>query len=142
MCLQLAISVFEHLHASTCSNSFLAFLPQGRSDNPAQQEIELTTAPSLDSSTHWGQQVCITEHRKFFCISSCEPVIEQTFINIFKLNFCSFFSFSVFFFLNYLVIYLFIIDGLPPIICGQLHVTFAILPIFCRFKFSVTQVNK
>ncbi|RVX10942.1 Protein arginine N-methyltransferase PRMT10 [Vitis vinifera] len=30
---------------------------RGRSDNPAQQEIELTTAPSLDSSTHWGQQV-------------------------------------------------------------------------------------
>ena len=42
-------------------NSFLAFLPQGRSDNPAQQEIELTTAPNIDCGTHWGQQVCITK---------------------------------------------------------------------------------
>ncbi|KAG8372712.1 hypothetical protein BUALT_Bualt12G0095200 [Buddleja alternifolia] len=30
---------------------------RGSSKNPAQSEIELTTAPSFDSGTHWGQQV-------------------------------------------------------------------------------------
>ncbi|CAK9133977.1 unnamed protein product [Ilex paraguariensis] len=30
---------------------------RGCKENPAQQEIELTTAPSEDNSTHWGQQV-------------------------------------------------------------------------------------
>ncbi|KAL7168321.1 hypothetical protein ACSBR2_038711 [Camellia fascicularis] len=30
---------------------------RGSKENPAQQEIELTTAPSEDYSTHWGQQV-------------------------------------------------------------------------------------
>ncbi|KAK6945058.1 hypothetical protein RJ641_026160 [Dillenia turbinata] len=30
---------------------------RGRKENPAQQEIELTTAPSMDNCTHWGQQV-------------------------------------------------------------------------------------
>ncbi|CAI0543038.1 unnamed protein product [Linum tenue] len=41
---------------------------RGRKDNPAQQEVELTTAPSKDAGTHWGQQVflihppsCVTE---------------------------------------------------------------------------------
>ncbi|CAN1216607.1 Protein arginine N-methyltransferase PRMT10, partial [Linum perenne] len=32
---------------------------RGRKDNPAQHEIELTTAPSREGGTHWGQQVCI-----------------------------------------------------------------------------------
>jgi len=30
---------------------------KGRSEDPAQQEIELTTAPSINNGTHWGQQV-------------------------------------------------------------------------------------
>ncbi|GLT55024.1 hypothetical protein SLA2020_281780 [Shorea laevis] len=30
---------------------------RGRSEDPAQQEIELTTAPSINNGTHWGQQV-------------------------------------------------------------------------------------
>ncbi|KAL7259832.1 hypothetical protein ACSBR1_005658 [Camellia fascicularis] len=30
---------------------------RGSKENPAQHEIELTTAPSEDYSTHWGQQV-------------------------------------------------------------------------------------
>ncbi|XP_022864230.1 protein arginine N-methyltransferase PRMT10 [Olea europaea var. sylvestris] len=30
---------------------------RGSHENPAQQEIELTTAPSEDFGTHWGQQV-------------------------------------------------------------------------------------
>ncbi|GFS37441.1 protein arginine methyltransferase 10 [Actinidia rufa] len=30
---------------------------RGSEENPAQQEIELTTAPSEDYSTHWGQQM-------------------------------------------------------------------------------------
>ncbi|KAG6658546.1 hypothetical protein CIPAW_04G169600 [Carya illinoinensis] len=30
---------------------------RGRKEDPAQQEIELTTAPSIDNGTHWGQQV-------------------------------------------------------------------------------------
>ncbi|CAJ1975447.1 unnamed protein product [Sphenostylis stenocarpa] len=30
---------------------------RGRSEDPAEQEIELTTAPSVDYGTHWGQQV-------------------------------------------------------------------------------------
>ncbi|PON56910.1 Protein arginine N-methyltransferase [Parasponia andersonii] len=30
---------------------------RGRQEDPAQQEIELTTAPSTDNGTHWGQQV-------------------------------------------------------------------------------------
>nr|XP_048321970.1 protein arginine N-methyltransferase PRMT10 [Ziziphus jujuba var. spinosa] len=29
---------------------------RGSKDDPAQQEIELTTAPSINDSTHWGQQ--------------------------------------------------------------------------------------
>ncbi|XP_050235475.1 protein arginine N-methyltransferase PRMT10 [Mercurialis annua] len=32
---------------------------KGRGDDPAQQEIELTTAPSTDNGTHWGQQVFV-----------------------------------------------------------------------------------
>ncbi|KAF3442530.1 hypothetical protein FNV43_RR16446 [Rhamnella rubrinervis] len=32
---------------------------RGRNEDPAQQEIELTTAPSMENSTHWGQQVFI-----------------------------------------------------------------------------------
>ncbi|KAK9101919.1 hypothetical protein Sjap_019173 [Stephania japonica] len=30
---------------------------RGSKDSPATQEIELTTAPSVDNGTHWGQQV-------------------------------------------------------------------------------------
>ncbi|KAF5725813.1 protein arginine N-methyltransferase PRMT10 [Tripterygium wilfordii] len=30
---------------------------RGRKEDPAQQEIELTTAPNTENSTHWGQQV-------------------------------------------------------------------------------------
>ncbi|KAM5547846.1 protein arginine N-methyltransferase PRMT10 [Rosa sericea] len=30
---------------------------RGRKEVPAQNEIELTTAPSVDNGTHWGQQV-------------------------------------------------------------------------------------
>ncbi|EOY30965.1 Arginine methyltransferase 10 isoform 1 [Theobroma cacao] len=30
---------------------------RGRREDPAQQEIELTTAPSTNNGTHWGQQV-------------------------------------------------------------------------------------
>ncbi|GFP84503.1 protein arginine n-methyltransferase prmt10 [Phtheirospermum japonicum] len=30
---------------------------RGSNKNPAQLEVELTTAPSIDSVTHWGQQV-------------------------------------------------------------------------------------
>ncbi|GMN44765.1 hypothetical protein TIFTF001_013969 [Ficus carica] len=30
---------------------------RGRKEDPTQQEIELTTAPSVDYGTHWGQQV-------------------------------------------------------------------------------------
>ncbi|KAK7328389.1 hypothetical protein VNO77_22494 [Canavalia gladiata] len=30
---------------------------RGRSEDPAKHEIELTTAPSVDFGTHWGQQV-------------------------------------------------------------------------------------
>ncbi|NP_001242269.1 Protein arginine N-methyltransferase PRMT10-like [Glycine max] len=30
---------------------------RGRSEDPAEQEIELTTAPSVNYGTHWGQQV-------------------------------------------------------------------------------------
>ncbi|KAK8500221.1 hypothetical protein V6N12_002326 [Hibiscus sabdariffa] len=30
---------------------------RGRGEDPAQQEIELTTAPSPNNGTHWGQQV-------------------------------------------------------------------------------------
>lgn len=30
---------------------------RGRSEDPAEHEIELTTAPSVDYCTHWGQQV-------------------------------------------------------------------------------------
>lgn len=30
---------------------------RGSRDNPATQEVELTTAPSTDNPTHWGQQV-------------------------------------------------------------------------------------
>ncbi|XP_071716597.1 protein arginine N-methyltransferase PRMT10-like [Rutidosis leptorrhynchoides] len=29
----------------------------GRKENPAECEVELTTAPSVDDGTHWGQQV-------------------------------------------------------------------------------------
>lgn len=30
---------------------------RGSKDNPVQKEIELTTAPSIEDGTHWGQQV-------------------------------------------------------------------------------------
>ncbi|KAJ1387398.1 S-adenosyl-L-methionine-dependent methyltransferase [Sesbania bispinosa] len=30
---------------------------RGRNEDPAEHEIELTTAPSVDFGTHWGQQV-------------------------------------------------------------------------------------
>ncbi|KAI3770005.1 hypothetical protein L6452_01123 [Arctium lappa] len=31
--------------------------PKGREENPAECEVELTTTPSIDDGTHWGQQV-------------------------------------------------------------------------------------
>lgn len=31
-------------------------------DDPAQEEIELTTEPSVDNGTHWGQQVVLLEY--------------------------------------------------------------------------------
>ncbi|KAK9082821.1 hypothetical protein Scep_029292 [Stephania cephalantha] len=34
-------------------------------DSPATQEIELTTAPSVDNGTHWGQQVMTTVLKDF-----------------------------------------------------------------------------
>ena len=37
---------------------FPVFIHPGRSVDPAEQEIELTTAPSVNYGTHWGQQVC------------------------------------------------------------------------------------
>ncbi|KAJ0701790.1 putative methyltransferase [Helianthus annuus] len=30
---------------------------KGRTENPAECEVELTTAPSIEDGTHWGQQV-------------------------------------------------------------------------------------
>lgn len=39
--------------------TFMFLDHQGRRDDPAQQEIELTTMPSVDNGTHWGQQVLI-----------------------------------------------------------------------------------
>ncbi|KAK4789473.1 hypothetical protein SAY86_016777 [Trapa natans] len=30
---------------------------RGRMEDPAQEEVELTTAPSVEGNTHWGQQV-------------------------------------------------------------------------------------
>lgn len=41
------------------------FMNQGSKDDPAQQEIELTTAPSLENITHWGQQVFVIEFYAF-----------------------------------------------------------------------------
>lgn len=34
---------------------------QGRTEEPAHQEVELTTAPSVNDGTHWGQQVCVSK---------------------------------------------------------------------------------
>ncbi|KAL9242415.1 hypothetical protein vseg_016410 [Gypsophila vaccaria] len=34
---------------------------RGRSDNPARSEVELTTAPSVQHGTHWGQQVFLLD---------------------------------------------------------------------------------
>lgn len=39
-------------------NFILFKLFQGSGENPAMHKIELTTAPSVENSTHWGQQVC------------------------------------------------------------------------------------
>ncbi|GKV00742.1 hypothetical protein SLEP1_g13382 [Rubroshorea leprosula] len=47
---------------------------RGRVENPAQQEIELTTAPSIDNGTHWGQQV--------FLLQPSVQVSEGTDLNI------------------------------------------------------------
>jgi len=43
-------------------NSIYAYvlLFQGSTQNPALHEVELTTAPSVEDSTHWGQQVCFS----------------------------------------------------------------------------------
>lgn len=41
------------------------FMNQGSKNDPAQQEIELTTAPSLENITHWGQQVFVIEFYAF-----------------------------------------------------------------------------
>ncbi|KAL2928705.1 Protein arginine N-methyltransferase PRMT10 [Bienertia sinuspersici] len=35
---------------------------RGRSESPAESEIELTTAPSYENPTHWGQQVFLLNH--------------------------------------------------------------------------------
>ncbi|KAL5538200.1 hypothetical protein UlMin_045793 [Ulmus minor] len=34
---------------------------RGRNEDPAQQVIELTTAPSVENGTHWGQQVFLVQ---------------------------------------------------------------------------------
>lgn len=39
---------------------------QGSRDNPATQEVELTTAPSTDNPTHWGQQVHILHYQTYY----------------------------------------------------------------------------
>ncbi|KAH0906440.1 hypothetical protein HID58_038267 [Brassica napus] len=41
---------------------------RGRKEDPAQQEIELTTAPSEQHCTHWGQQLCFFS----FCLVRIE----------------------------------------------------------------------
>ena len=41
----------------TLTRCYYLFFFQGRKEDPAQQEIELTTAPSEQHCTHWGQQV-------------------------------------------------------------------------------------
>lgn len=38
------------------------FVDQGSKEDPAEQEIELTTAPSIENGTHWGQQVSLTHN--------------------------------------------------------------------------------
>ena len=43
--------------------SLFLVVNQGRTEDPAQQEIELTTAPSTNNGTHWGQQVCATKNK-------------------------------------------------------------------------------
>ena len=48
---------------------YLVLVPKGSKENPAQQEIELTTAPSEDYSTHWGQQVRTINLENIFCVT-------------------------------------------------------------------------
>nr|GLL20536.1 protein arginine N-methyltransferase PRMT10 [Ipomoea trifida] len=40
---------------------------KGRDDNPVKQEVELTTAPSEEFGTHWGQQVFLLHPPKRVC---------------------------------------------------------------------------
>ncbi|KAI4379449.1 hypothetical protein MLD38_005745 [Melastoma candidum] len=40
---------------------------RGRVDNPAEEEIELTTEPSEENSTHWGQQVFLVQPPRNVC---------------------------------------------------------------------------
>lgn len=49
---------------------------RGSPSSPASHEVELTTAPSIDSSTHWGQQVFLL-HPPMRVIR--EDVLEGTF---------------------------------------------------------------
>uniref|UniRef100_A0A5B7AP66 Protein arginine N-methyltransferase PRMT10 n=1 Tax=Davidia involucrata TaxID=16924 RepID=A0A5B7AP66_DAVIN len=46
---------------------------RGNTENPAQKEIELTTAPSEDYSTHWGQQVFLLHPPT--CVSEGDDLI-------------------------------------------------------------------
>ena len=48
--------------------------------NPAQQEIELTTAPSEDFGTHWGQQVG-SKHILVWFQAICYNLVELIFAN-------------------------------------------------------------
>jgi protein arginine N-methyltransferase 1 len=49
---------------------------RGRKEDPATNEIELTTAPNIEKGTHWGQQVCITKHRIKSKINSSKFLIH------------------------------------------------------------------
>lgn len=48
---------------------FVVLLFQGRSESPATSEVELSTAPSAENPTHWGQQVSIVKHIESQCSS-------------------------------------------------------------------------
>ena len=40
---------------------FPVFTHQGRSEDPAEHEIELTTAPSVDYGTHWANRFVLRQ---------------------------------------------------------------------------------
>ena len=65
--------IFHSVWASKASSLYLsnnhyALVLQGRKEDPAQQEVELTTAPSVDNGTHWGQQVMSPNFSSIFLI--------------------------------------------------------------------------